>query len=76
MHKIKDCQKTFHKVEEKLLRLVHSDICELNGLVIREGKIYFITFINDLSRYTYVYLIKIKDETLSKFDKADPKQFV
>lgn len=48
-------RKPFHKVERniELLGLVHFDICELNGLT---------------TRYTYVYLIKIKYEALSKFE--------
>ena len=33
----------------------------------RGGKYYFITFIDDCSRYTYVYLLRTKDEALSKF---------
>ena len=33
----------------------------------RGGKYYFITFIDDCSRYTYVYLLRTKDKDLSKF---------
>ena len=62
-------KKPFHKVERssELLQLVHSDICELNGQLTRGGKRYFITFIDDHSRYTYVYLMKTKDEAFDKF---------
>lgn len=62
-------KKPFHKVERstELLELVHSDICELNGKLTRGGKRYFITFIDDHSRYTYVYLIRTKDEAFNKF---------
>jgi predicted AAA+ superfamily ATPase len=45
----------------KLLELVHSDVCKLNGVLTRGGNRYFITFIDDFSRYTYVYLMKSKD---------------
>ena len=33
----------------------------------RGGKRYFITFIDDHTRYTYVYLLKTKDEVFEKF---------
>jgi predicted AAA+ superfamily ATPase len=45
----------------KLLELVHSDVCKLNDVLTRGGNRYFITFIDDFSRYTYVYLMKSKD---------------
>ncbi len=32
-----------------LLELVHSDVCELNGVLTRGGKRYFITCIDDFS---------------------------
>jgi hypothetical protein len=52
-----------------LLELVHSDVCELNGILTRGGKRYFITFIDDFSRYTYVYLMRNKDESFDIFKK-------
>jgi hypothetical protein len=52
-----------------LLELVHSDVCELNGILTRGGKCYFITFIDDFSRYTYVYLMRNKDESFDMFKK-------
>ena len=57
-------KRPFPKVEQnsELLDLVHSDICELNGILTRGGNRYFITFIDDHSRYTYVYLMKHKDQ--------------
>lgn len=63
-------KKPFHSVvgrTSQLLDLVHSDLCELNGILTRGGKRYFITFIDDCSRYTYVYLLKHKDEAFSAF---------
>ena len=46
----------------KLLRN-HSDICELNENNTRGSrKRYFITFIDDYFRFTYVYLLISKDE--------------
>ena len=49
------------------LELIHSDICEMNGILTKGGKRYFITFIDDCTRYCYVYLIKTKDEALHYF---------
>ena len=51
----------------QLLELVHFDICELNGILTRGSNRYFITFIDDCSRYTYVYLMRSKDETFNNF---------
>ena len=51
----------------ELLGLVHTDVC---GPVITEargGYSYFITFIDDLSRFGYVYLMKYKFEVFDKF---------
>ena len=52
-----------------MLELVYSDVCELNGILTRGGKRYFITFIDDFSRYIYVYLMRNKDESFDMFKK-------
>ena len=59
----------FPKAERnnELLDLVHSDVCEFNGFLTRGGNKYFITFIDDYSRYVYVYLMKTKDESFHMF---------
>ncbi|KAK2442716.1 putative mitochondrial protein [Trifolium repens] len=62
--------KTSHKSvirESEPLTLIHSDICELDGTLTRNGKRYFITFIDDYSDYTVVYLMKNKSEALDMF---------
>ena len=51
----------------EILELIHSDICELNGQLTRGGNRYFITFIDDHSRFTYVYLMKTKDQAFDMF---------
>ena len=51
----------------KPLDLIHSDICELDGVLTKNGKRYFITFIDDCSDFTFVYLIKNKYETFDIF---------
>jgi transposase InsO family protein len=47
--------------------LIHFDVCDLSGKITREGKRYFITFIDDLSKYAYIFLFRTKDEALDKF---------
>jgi len=37
-----------------LFELIHSDICEMNGVLIKEGKRYFMTLIDDATKYCYV----------------------
>ena len=49
------------------LELVHSDLCEMNGELTKGGRRYFMTFIDDCTRFCYVYLLKIKDEALHYF---------
>lgn len=49
------------------LDLIHSDLCEMNGLLTKGGKRYFMTLIDDATRYCYVYLLKTKDEALNYF---------
>ena len=53
--------------DTEVVDLVHTDIYEFNGVLTKDNKKYFITFIDDSSRYYYVYLLKSKDEALSKF---------
>jgi len=36
-------------------------------MLTRGEKRYFITFINNYSRFTYVYLLRTKDEAFKKF---------
>ena len=44
------------KKESELLSLIHSDLEDLKNTVTRSGKRFYITFIDDYSRYTKVYL--------------------
>ena len=47
--------------------LIHSDVYDLKFIQTRYGNKYFITFINDSTKYCHVYLLKSKDEALEKF---------
>ena len=49
------------------LDLIYSDICDLKFVQTRGGNKYFITFVDDSTRYSYVYLLKSKDEEIEKF---------
>ena len=49
------------------LELIHSDVCEMNGELTKGGKRYFITFIDDCTRFCYMYLLKSNDEALHYF---------
>ncbi|WCJ29313.1 Retrovirus-related Pol polyprotein from transposon TNT 1-94 [Euphorbia peplus] len=74
-HKCETCVETkttrtsFHSVERdnEPLDLIHSDICDLKFVQTRGGNKYFVTFIDDSSKYCYVYLLKSKDEATEKF---------
>ena len=66
--KCKITKKPFKPIERisTLLELIHTNICEMDCLS-RNGKRYFITFIDDYSRYTYVFPLKTKDEAFETF---------
>ncbi|GJT93226.1 retrotransposon protein, putative, ty1-copia subclass [Tanacetum coccineum] len=50
-----------------LLGIIHTDVCGPLRHVSRQGASYFITFIDDYSRYGYVYLLKHKHEVFETF---------
>jgi transposase InsO family protein len=49
------------------LELIHSDLCEINGELTKGGKKYFMTLIDDCTRFCYIYLLKSKDEAQHYF---------
>ncbi|GJW52129.1 pol polyprotein [Tanacetum coccineum] len=59
-----------HKSVEKsneILGLIHIDLCDFKATPSTGGKNYYITFIDDCSRFCYVYLINTKEEALNMF---------
>ncbi|GJY47962.1 zinc finger, CCHC-type containing protein [Tanacetum coccineum] len=50
-----------------ILELIHSDLCDFHATPSLGNKKYVITFIDDASRFCYVYLLHAKDEALDKF---------
>ena len=51
------------------LELIHSDLREMNGVLTKYGKKYFMTLIDDFTRFCYIYLLKLKHEALHYFNK-------
>ena len=51
----------------ELLGLVHTNVYGPMTTQAKEGYSYFIIFIDDLSRFSYVYLMKHKSEAFDKF---------
>uniref|UniRef100_A0A2N9FG52 Integrase catalytic domain-containing protein n=1 Tax=Fagus sylvatica TaxID=28930 RepID=A0A2N9FG52_FAGSY len=49
------------------LKLIHSDVCGPMNVRARHGASYFITFIDDFTRYGHVYLVSHKSEALDCF---------
>jgi hypothetical protein len=49
------------------LELIHSDICEINGVLTKGGKKYFMMLIDDETRFFYFYLLQTKNEALDYF---------
>ncbi|GKA58683.1 zinc finger, CCHC-type containing protein [Tanacetum coccineum] len=62
-------KKPFQNVKRKteVLELIYSDLCNLHATPSSGNKKYFVTFIDDASRFCYVYLLHSKDEALDKF---------
>ncbi|GJX80665.1 retrotransposon protein, putative, ty1-copia subclass [Tanacetum coccineum] len=58
-----------HRTERAtdLLRIIHTDVCGPLRHVSRQGASYFITFTDDYSRSSYVYLLKHKHEAFETF---------
>jgi GAG-pre-integrase domain len=54
---------------KKSLELVHSNVFSLIRQTSVSGLKYMVTFIDDFSRYIWVYFMKERSETLSKFKK-------
>nr|GEU57483.1 zinc finger, CCHC-type [Tanacetum cinerariifolium] len=69
-------KKSFQNVkhETEVLKLIHSDLCDLHATPSLGNKKYFVTFIDDAVRFCYVYLLHSKDEALDKF--KDSKEVI
>ena len=66
MHRTKFPKQSENR-NDSVLGLIHSDVCgKMKNQSLGGGK-YFVTFIDDKTRYTWVYIIKSKDEVFEKF---------
>ena len=55
-------------LERELLELVHSDVCSaISTTDAMGGYKYFVTFVDDYSRYTVLVLLKKKSDVLEAF---------
>lgn len=52
-----------------VLDLVHLDICGPNVVKSITGSLYFVTFVDDSSRKTWIYFLKAKDEVFDQFQE-------
>ena len=50
-----------------MLELIHFDLCAFEGILTCEGNRYIITFIDDFSKNTTVYLLKNKSDAFENF---------
>jgi hypothetical protein len=51
----------------RILDLIHSDVCGPMSLTSLIGNLYYVTFIDDSSRKTWIYFMKTKDEVFNRF---------
>ena len=66
----KNIKNPFEKSETKtkgMLELIHSDVCGPMSSTSLSGFEYYITFIDDFSRKTWIYFLKGKSEVFEKF---------
>jgi hypothetical protein len=54
---------------KEILDLIHSDVCGPMPVKYLGGSSYYVIFIDDYSRKTWLYLLKTKDEVFNKFQE-------
>ena len=52
---------------KEILEIIYSDVCGPFNQMVTGGFYYVITFIDNLSRYGHLYLMKYKSESFEKF---------
>jgi hypothetical protein len=70
VHKGRTSRTLFLKRDSKakgFLELIHSDVCGPMPSSSISGYVYYVSFIDDYSRKTWVYFLKSKDEVFNKF---------
>ena len=56
--------------ETGILDIVHSDVCRPMSATSLSGYVYYVSFIDDYSRNTWIYFLKGKDEVFGKFKEC------
>jgi hypothetical protein len=54
---------------KEILDLIHSYVCGQMPVKYLRGSLYYVIFIDDYSRKTWLYLLKTKDEVFNKFQE-------
>ena len=73
IHKLfegKNTKNTFPSSESKakgILEIIHSDVCSPMSSSSLSGYVYYVSFIDDFFRKTWIYFMKNKDEVFNKF---------
>ena len=66
----KNVKNPFPSIDNKakgILDIVHSDVCGPMTATSLSGYVYYVSFIDDYSRKTWIYFLKGKNEVFSKF---------
>ena len=61
------------KRAKETLELIHSDVCGPMSTYARGGYLYFVTLIDEYSRYGYVYLMSLNLRLLKSSKNLEPK---
>ena len=52
---------------KEILDIIHSDVCGPMTATSLSGYVYYVSFIDDFSRKTWIYFLKGKKEVFKKF---------
>ena len=66
-HSRKPFQSTGARRTKDLLELIHSDVCGTMPTASIGGAKYFVTFIDDFTRYCFIYFMNSKTKVVEKF---------
>ena len=55
--------------EVGILDLLHSDVCGLMSSASLTGSLYYVVFIDDLSRKSWIFFMKTKGQVFSRFQE-------
>jgi transposase InsO family protein len=68
----KNAKKSFannDSISQGILDIIHSDVCEQITVPSPRKFVYYVIFIDDYSRKTWIYFLKAKDDVFSKFQE-------